>query len=705
MAKMDMGAFTGMTDVKRLSFLAVILASVATRFYKLGEPEHVCWDETHFGKMGSYYMNRTFFFDVHPPLGKMLIGLSGLLTGYDGTFAFDKPGDNYNDTKYIGMRAFCALLGSGVAPLSFLTVLELTKSVQAGILAASFIICDTGCLTLSQYILLDPILLFFIMLSTFCLIKFYSTSNKTFSVSWWLWMMATGISLACGFSVKFVGLFVILLTGLSTIHDLWRLLGELSLTKMTLVRHLVARVVCLIFLPVLVYLIIFAVHLQVLKKSGSGDAYFSSHFQSSLLGNSLYNASMPRDVVYGSVITLRNHRTGGGLLHSHNHLYPEGFGPRQQQITAYSYKDENNKWLIKRADAEYDPTGPIHFVSHGDYVRLEHVHTGRNLHSHEELAPLTKEHLQVSGYGINGTGDQNDIWQVEIVNPNVGLHVKTVLSKIKLIHYHTGCVLYVTGKQLPKWGFEQMEVTCNPDTRDSSRLWNVEDHVNTRLPNISFQVLAPSFLEKFIESHRVMLQGNSGLKPKAGEVTSRPWQWPINYRGQWFSGGVKATYSIYLLGNPIIFVGNLICLVAFLVLYLIWALLEKRGCTCTLTTQVKETCHTTFGICCFLFTGWFLHYAPFFIMGRVLYFHHYFPAMLFNSMLSGVLLDFIYQNLESFFSPKTKVGIYTSSLVISLSVIVHSFYLFHPLSYGIISSSVNTSSNMAGLHWMDSWEF
>lgn len=33
--------------------------------------------------------------------------------------------------------------------------------------------------------------------------------------------------------------------------------------------------------------------------------------------------------------------------------------------------------------------------------------------------------------------------------------------------------------------------------------------------------------------------------------------------------------------------------------------------------------------------GWLLHYLPFFMMGRVLYFHHYFPAMLFSSMLTG----------------------------------------------------------------------
>lgn len=62
------------------------------------------WDETHFGKMGSWYINRTFFFDVHPPLGKMLIALSGKLTGYDGLYPFEKPGDKYNGTNYEGMR-------------------------------------------------------------------------------------------------------------------------------------------------------------------------------------------------------------------------------------------------------------------------------------------------------------------------------------------------------------------------------------------------------------------------------------------------------------------------------------------------------------------------------------------------------------------------------------------------------------------------
>ena len=35
---------------------------------------------------------------------QMLIGLSGVLTGYDGNFPFAKPGDEYEDTNYVGMR-------------------------------------------------------------------------------------------------------------------------------------------------------------------------------------------------------------------------------------------------------------------------------------------------------------------------------------------------------------------------------------------------------------------------------------------------------------------------------------------------------------------------------------------------------------------------------------------------------------------------
>lgn len=195
---------------------------------------------------------------------------------------------------------------------------------------------------------------------------------------------------------------------------------------------------------------------------------------------------MPRQVAYGAVVTLKNHKTGGGYLHSHSHLYPkEAGGARQQQVTTYTHKDENNRWLVKSYDRELTG-GPVRLLRHGDLVRLEHTQTRRNLHAHREPAPLTKKHYQVTGYGENGTGDANDIWRVRIVGArdvaagevNVDADpVLTVTSQLRFVHYLQACTLAASGKQLPKWGFEQQEVSCSPNVRDHNAIWNVEDNV------------------------------------------------------------------------------------------------------------------------------------------------------------------------------------------------------------------------------------
>ncbi|KPU75029.1 uncharacterized protein Dana_GF21197, isoform C [Drosophila ananassae] len=741
-----------------LLLATVFLITFATRFYKVTEPDHICWDETHFGKMGSWYINRTFFFDVHPPLGKMLIGLSGYLTGYNGKFAFEKPGDKYNETRYQGMRYFCTTLGALIMPMGFDTVYDLTRSHEAAILSAAYLVFDVGLLTLNQYILLDPILLFFMMASIWGMVKISKATadGASYGLRWWAWLFFTGTMLACTISVKFVGLFVVLLVGLHTATELWLILGDLEKPIWETAKQVACRAVTLIIWPVFLYTVFFYIHLSVLNRSGNGDGFYSSAFQSRLIGNSLYNASMPRDVAYGSVVTIKNHKTGGGYLHSHFHLYPKGVGARQQQITTYTHKDENNKFVIKPHNKQKVPKDKLQLLKHGDLIRLEHLMTKRNLHSHAEPSAMTKKHHQVTGYGENGIGDVNDVWRVMVVGGKINETVHTVTSRLRFIHMVQNCALTSSGKQLPKWGFEQQEVSCNPNIRDKNSQWNIEDNEHKLLPSVSFSIYAPGFFARFLESHAVMLQGNAGLKPKEGEVTSRPWQWPINYKvgivlsllrpivfsllafqGQYFSG---SQYRIYLLGNPVIWWSNLIFLGLFVVVFMYNAVVqqrrdglaeaqalvlaqESRRSPCPAQSEDSEPSTTDVCSCCptppspqkpepeaprqpsrslqaaaWLFVGWVLHYLPFWAMGRVLYFHHYFPALIFNSMLTGIIFNYIIRPLPKWIQHVLLGGV--------LSVLVYSFAVFSPLAYGMTGPMANEpNSTMHKLKWLPTWEF
>lgn len=59
-------------------------------------------------------------------------------------------------------------------------------------------------------------------------VKVSSKRIPEFSKLWWFWLLFTGTMLACCISVKFVGLFVVLLVGLMTVSDLWEVLGDLN---------------------------------------------------------------------------------------------------------------------------------------------------------------------------------------------------------------------------------------------------------------------------------------------------------------------------------------------------------------------------------------------------------------------------------------------------------------------------------------------
>ena len=70
------------------------------------------------------------------------------------------------------------MMGLLVVPLAYLTVWELVRSTMAAFLAGVLLLCETGTLVLSQYILLDPPLIFFVMAATFCTSRFINCRNE-----------------------------------------------------------------------------------------------------------------------------------------------------------------------------------------------------------------------------------------------------------------------------------------------------------------------------------------------------------------------------------------------------------------------------------------------------------------------------------------------------------------------------------------------
>lgn len=77
------------------------------------------FDEVHFGKFAAYYIKGEYYFDVHPPFAKVLLGLAGWFSGFDGEFKFENIGDSYteNHVPYIGLRALPATFGALTGPL------------------------------------------------------------------------------------------------------------------------------------------------------------------------------------------------------------------------------------------------------------------------------------------------------------------------------------------------------------------------------------------------------------------------------------------------------------------------------------------------------------------------------------------------------------------------------------------------------------
>lgn len=368
------------------------------------------------------------------------------------------------------------------------------------------------------------------------------------------------MSMALAASCKWVGLFAVVAVGLYTIVDLWNILGDVRIPLRTFGRHFVYRTMALIVIPCLLYASTFWVHFALLSKSSPAASGMSLEFQQTLKGGEL--PSTMKHVFYGSQVRVRQYRSEGGFLHSHQHFYPAG--SKQQQVTGYHHRDRNNLWIIRRpfvtnqtyVEVAVDEQAELVPLLHLNELRLEHVVTGRFLHSHSVEPPVSNKEKQheVSCYGhhMSNFSDINDNWRIEIVDKKgrsitedqdtAKAQKPPVLAlgtKFRLVHRNVGCKLHCRNKALPDWGYKQSEITCGRETLRLNQIWIIESNEHPAADPATFETITvprKSFWGKFSELNQKMWATNAGLSAHH-PFGSRPDIWPFLSRGIGFWNG------------------------------------------------------------------------------------------------------------------------------------------------------------------------
>ncbi|KAF9413513.1 hypothetical protein BGZ94_000709 [Podila epigama] len=697
-----------------LAILTVV--ALVTRFYKIYEPSEVVFDEVHFGKFASYYLRRSYYFDVHPPLAKMMLAAMGYFIGYDGHFLFDSIGDSYitNNVPYIGLRALPAFLGALTVAVVYQTLREAGFPIVTCALAGFFIAFDNMQVSQTRLILLDSMLVFFMVCSILSYVKFYKLRYNPFSTRWWAWMTATGVFIGLTLSVKMVGLFTVSTIGVAVIWDLWELLDiRRRLTMQQFMKHFWARAFSLILVPIVVYLFWFYVHFAILIHSGSGDAFMSSEFQETLKGNSMLDGLYVR---YGDNITIR-HKDTSVYLHSHPYRYPLEYDDGRissagQQVTGYSHPDTNSIWQISSDDPLNPKTGE--YVYNRDVIRLLHVATSSWLLAHDVASYSMTTNEEITTYSTNEDGSRLKETTFQLQLENGGEKLRTMASNFKLTHMETKVAIWTHPKKLPEWGFEQQEVNGNKHTSQKSNLWlsdSIEGRNATETENEPEKPLRKrSFLLKFIELQALMISHNAGLT-NSHPYQSGPIEWPFLIKGISFWTQESTRKQIYLLGNPIgmwLAIGSIAVIVGVAGA----DILSRRRGFHPLDQDVQKRFYFATG---FFVVGWVLHYVPFFLMGRALFLHHYMPAQIFSYMLLATVHGFIFvggvDGPVSEPGPETRPRRVQRAVVTTLAystaavlAVLHlaSFLYFAPLTYGTTSIDVPGLSHRK---WLPKWEF
>lgn len=183
-----------------LALILITALSLLTHFLHFGHPDKVVFDEVYFGNFTNYYTKGSYFFDIHPPLGKLLLYLGSVLSGYEADLTFQNINQVYPNDHYKKLRFWPSLTGSLISPVVYLTLRMCDATFVWSTVGAILPAFDNMLLVESRFVLIDAYLWFFAALSSLIIACAIRIRNHNI-----LFAVLTGLSVGATLSVKFTG--------------------------------------------------------------------------------------------------------------------------------------------------------------------------------------------------------------------------------------------------------------------------------------------------------------------------------------------------------------------------------------------------------------------------------------------------------------------------------------------------------------------